>query len=114
MKIFIHQVGFILSIELRKLLYHQICDEFETSYHEIEENLSKYVDILKKIKERGDWTVAMSVQGEDVEDRSLLSLELLEKTNVLNGNIKFTKRNIYKVFTLSKSGEELIKKITSK
>lgn len=100
-----------MSIELRKLLYHQICDEFETSYHEIEKNLSKYIDILKKIKERGDWTVALSVQGEDVEDPSLLSLELLEKTNVLDGNIKFTKRNIYKVFTLSKSGEELIKKI---
>ena len=81
MKIIVHQMGFILSMELRKLLYHQICDEFETSYHEIEKNLSKYVDILKKIKERGDWTVAMSVQGEDVEDPSLLSLELLEKSH---------------------------------
>ena len=105
--------GFVLSMELRKLLYHQICDEFEKSYREIQENLSKYIDVLKKIKERGDWTVAMSVQGEDVEDSSLINLELLEKTKVLDGNVKFTKRNIYKIFTLSKSGEKLIKKINS-
>ncbi len=100
-------------MELRKLLYHQICDDFEKSYHEIQDNLSKYVDILKKIKETGDWTVPMSIQGEDVTDPSLISLELLEKTKVLEGNVKFTKRNIYKVFTLSDNGKELVEKLFS-
>ncbi len=100
-------------MELRKLLYHQICDDFEKSYHEIQDNLSKYVNILKKIKETGDWTVPMSIQGEDVTDPSLISLELLEKTKVLEGNVKFTKRNIYKVFTLSDNGKELVEKLFS-
>ena len=100
-------------MELRKLLYHQICDDFEKSYHEIQDNLSKYVDILKKIKETGDWTVPMSIQGEDVTDPSLISLELLEKTKVLEGNVKFTKRNIYKVLTLSDNGKELVEKLFS-
>jgi len=100
-------------MELRKLLYHQICDDFEKSYHEIQDNLSKYIDILKKIKETGDWTVPMSIQGEDVTDPSLISLELLEKTKVLEGNVKFTKRNIYKVFTLSDNGKDLVGKIFS-
>ncbi len=103
-----------MSMDLRKLLYHQICDEFENNYHEIEGNLSKYVKLLSKINERGDWSVTLSVQGEDVEDSSLISLELLEKAGVLNGRIKYTERNVYKIFTLTDEGKKLIEKIKTK
>lgn len=100
-----------MSMDLRKLLYHQICDDFEKNYHEIERNLSKYVELLSKINERGDWSVTLSVQGEDVEDPSLISIGLLEKAGVLNGRTKYTERNVYKIFTLTDEGKELIDKI---
>ncbi len=100
-----------MSTELKKVLYHQICDDFEKSCRDIDENLPRYLELLSKIHETGDWSETLSVRGEDVKDPSHDSVELLEKAGILEGRIRFTERNMYKIFTLTEEGRNLIDKI---
>jgi len=100
-----------MSTDLKRLLYHQICSEFEKSYNDIDQNLSRYIELLMKTQRYGVWSVTLSVQGEDIRNPELKDLELLEESGLLEGKVKYTHRNIEKAFTLTKIGEELISKV---
>jgi len=100
-----------MSIELKRLLYHHICSEFEKAYNEIDQSLSRYSDLLLKVDNLGLWSITVAVQGEDVRDPTLKDFELLEKSGILEGKVKFTHRNIEKIFALTNTGKELVSKI---
>jgi hypothetical protein len=100
-----------VSTDLKHLLYHQICREFEDSSHAVEENITRYVDLLLKARRLGSLSVALAVLGQDTKDPELKDLDLLEKSGVLEAKIKFTERNVYKIFTVTDRGVELASKI---
>ena len=100
-----------MSTELKHLLYHHICREFEQLSEAIGENISTYAEALLKVSERESRSVMMSFQGTDTTDPALKELDLLEKAGALKSEIKFTERNIYKVFSLSDRGKALVNKL---
>jgi hypothetical protein len=100
-----------VSTDLKHLLYHQICREFEDSSHTVEENLSRYVELLLKARRLGSFSVALAVLGQDTRDPELKDLDLLERAGVLEAKIKFTERNVYKIFSATDRGEELASRI---
>jgi hypothetical protein len=100
-----------MSTELKHLLYHQICREFEELSEAIEKNLSRYAESLFKVSERGSQSVMIAFQGADTADPALKDLDLLEKASVLKSEIKFTERNIYKIFSLTDKGRTLVNKL---
>jgi len=100
-----------MSTELKHLLYHYICREFEQLSEAIGDNISQYVEAMLKVSERGSRSVMMSFQGTDTTDPALKDLDLLEKAGALKSEIKFTERNIYKVFSLSDRGKALVSKL---
>lgn len=98
-------------MELKHLLYHQICREFEEFTEAIEKDLTRYADSLLKVRERGSRSVMIGFQGTDTADPALKDLDLLEKASVLKSEIKFTERNIYKIFSLTDRGRTLVSKL---
>ena len=100
-----------MSADLKRLLYHQICSEFEKSHNDIELKIDRYIELLVKIHRLRLWSVTTTVQGEDIKDPCLEDLQLLERSGTLEGKINYTHRNIEKVFTLTRKGEELINRI---
>jgi microsomal dipeptidase-like Zn-dependent dipeptidase len=100
-----------MSTELKHLLYHQICREFEQLTEAVEENISRYAEALLKVSERGSRSVMMAFQGTDTADPEFKDLDLLEKAGALKSEIKFTERNIYKIFSLSDRGKTLVNKL---
>ena len=100
-----------MSTELKHLLYHQICREFEQFTGAIEENLSRYAEALLNVSKRGSRSVMLVFQGTNTEDPALRDLDLLEKAGTLKSEIKFTERNIYKIFSLSDRGKTLVDKL---
>jgi len=100
-----------MSTELKQLLYHQICADFEKAIHDVEENLPRYRELLLKIHEAGSWSVTVTVQGEDVANATLKEFHLLENAQIVEGRFKFTHRNIAKIFTLAEQGRKLVDKI---
>jgi len=100
-----------VSTDLKHLLYHQICREFEDSSRAVEENLSRYVELLLKARRLQSLSVALAVLGHDTNDPELKDLDLLERAGVLEAKIKFTERNVYKIFTATERGVELASRI---
>ena len=100
-----------MSTELKHLLYHQVCREFEELTEAIEQNLTRYAESLLKVHERGSRSVMIAFQGTDTADPALKDLDLLEKAGVLKGEMKFTERNIYKIFSLTDRGRTLVNKL---
>jgi len=100
-----------MSTELKRLLYHQICCEFEKRYDQIDQNLSRYAELLLKVDRMGVWSVPVAVQGEDVKDPTLQDFEFLEKSQIFEGKVNFTHRNIEKIFALTEIGKELVRKL---
>jgi hypothetical protein len=102
-----------MSTELKHLLYHGICNEFEESLSKIEAGVSRYGKLLLKIQKLGAWSAAIVVEGEDTKDQTINDLVLLEKSGILESKMKFTHRNIYRVFALTERGKNLVKKLES-
>lgn len=100
-----------MSTELKHLLYHRICDDFEESLRLIEDNLSRFVELLLKVDEHQSWPIVMAVQGQDTKDATLKDFDLLESAGLLESQTKFTHRNVDKVFVLSEKGKKVISKI---
>jgi microsomal dipeptidase-like Zn-dependent dipeptidase len=100
-----------MSTELKHLLYHHICREFEELSEAIGENISTYAETLLKVSERESRSVMMSFQGTDTTDPALKDLDLLEKAGALKSEMKFTEHNIYRIFTLSERGKALVNKL---
>ena len=100
-----------MSTELKHLLYHQICREFEQLTEAVEENISRYAEALLNVSERGSRSVMLVFQGTSTADPALSDLDLLEKAGALKSELKFTERNIYRVFSLSDRGKTLVNKL---
>jgi hypothetical protein len=100
-----------VSTELKHLLYHQICHEFEDATREIEENLRRYVELLLKVQQSQTWHITIAVQGQDTKDPSLKDFDSLEKAGLVESHLNFTHRNIERSFVLSEKGKKVVDKI---
>jgi DNA-binding PadR family transcriptional regulator len=99
-----------VSAELKHVLYHRICDDFERALQQVEENVSRYAELLAKVHEHKSWPIVIAVQGEDTKDPTLKDFDLLESAGLLESETKFTHRNIDKTFRLSEKGRKLVEK----
>ena len=100
-----------MSKELKKLLKQEIKKEFARTLLETEKMVPRYIQYLKKVYRRGDWTIAITIEGEDTKDPSLTHFDMLERIGLLNSKDEYSHRNSYKKYKLSKRGKNLIEKI---
>jgi hypothetical protein len=88
-------------------------EDYESEELEIEKSLTRFKSLLFKIARAKKWDLAIWVEGTAVSDAEKVEkdLNLLERGNLVKGKMKFTERNAYREYQLTKKGNELLKKL---
>jgi hypothetical protein len=88
-------------------------EDYESEELEIEKSLTRFKSLLFEIARAKKWDLAIWVEGTAVSDAEKVEkdLNLLERGNLVKGKMKFTERNAYREYQLTKKGNELLKKL---
>ena len=90
-------------------------EDYASEELEIEKSLTRFKSLLFEIARAKKWDLAIWVEGTAVSDAEKVEkdLNLLERGNLVKGKMKFTERNAYREYQLTKKGNELLKKLQS-
>jgi hypothetical protein len=102
-----------LSSDLKTVLDKVIEEDYERKELDIEKGLERFKFLLREIARAKKWDLAIWVEGTKVKgaEKYEKDLNLLERGNIVKGKIKFTERNAYREYQLTKKGFELVKKL---
>ena len=103
------------SSDLLMILTQVAKEDYANEELEIEKNLERFKSLLFEIARAKKWDLAIWVEGTAVSDAEKIenNLNLLERGNLVKGKTKFTERNTYREYQLTKKGTELLKKLQS-
>jgi hypothetical protein len=101
------------SSDLKAILKQVAEEDYENKELEIEKNLSSFKSLLLEIAKAKKWDLAIWVEGTDVQyaEKYEKDLNLLERGNLVKGKLKYTERNAYREYQLTKKGSELARKL---
>jgi hypothetical protein len=102
-----------MASNLKGILNKVAEEDYASEEVEIEKNLSLFKSLLLEIAKAKTWDLAIWVEGTDVKNAEKYekNLNLLERGNLVKGKLKFTERNAYREYQLTKKGFELAKKL---
>jgi hypothetical protein len=102
-----------MSSNLKGILNKVAEEDYTSEEVEIEKNFSLFKSLLLEIAKAKTWDLAIWVEGTDVKnaEKYETNLNLLERGNLVKGKLKFTERNAYREYQLTKKGFELVKKL---
>jgi hypothetical protein len=101
------------SSELKAILNQVAEEDYASEELKIEKSLLRFNSLLLEIAKAKKWDLAIWVEGTDVkyaEDYEK-DLNLLERGNLIKGKLKYTERNAYREYQLTKKGAELVAKL---
>jgi len=101
------------SSELKTILNQVAEEDYASEELEIEKNLLRFKSFLLEIAKAKKWDLAIWVEGTDVKyaEKYEKDLNLLERGNLVKGQLKYTDRNAYREYQLTKKGSELVEKL---
>jgi hypothetical protein len=102
-----------MSSYLKAVLDNVVEEDYERKELEIEKGLERFKFLLREIAKAKKWDLAIWVEGANVKgvEKYEKDLNLLERGNIVKGKMKFTERNAYREYRLTKKGSELVKKL---
>jgi predicted transcriptional regulator with HTH domain len=102
-----------MSSELKIILDKVIEEDYRRKELEIEKRFEQFKSLLREIARAKKWDLAIWVEGSRVKDveKYERDLSLLERGNIVKGKMKFTDRNAYREYQLTKKGSDLVKKL---
>ena len=103
----------VLSSELKGVVKKVVEEDFEAELSEFDRDLPHLKSILFEIARVGKWDLAIWVEGtrvKELEDTER-DLGLLERGNLVKGKLKYTERNAYREYQLTRKGTELVEKL---
>ena len=106
--------GAVMSSDLKSILKSAVEEDYRRKVKDIEERLERYGFLILKIEKLKKLDLAVFVEGEETHSEHEKDLSLLEKGNLVEGQMKYTERNAYLEYTLTKKGVELAKKLSKK
>lgn len=103
----------MMSSELKVVLQKVAEEDFETEETKIEQELQGYKSLILEIAKAKKWDIPVWVEGSELKDLKKYEkdLNLLERSNLIRGQMKYTDRNAYRQYELTKKGLELAKKL---
>lgn len=99
------------SSDLRAILKKVAEEDYKSENAEIEEGLERYKSLILKIANVKKFDLAIWVEGSEMHLKYEKDLNLLERGNLVKGQIRYTERNAYREYKLTKKGTELVKKL---
>jgi hypothetical protein len=102
-----------MSSELKIILDNVIEEDYHRKELEIEKRFEQFKSLLREIARAKKWDLAIWVEGSGVKgvEKYERDLNLLERGNIVKGKMKFTERNAYREYQLTKKGSDLVKKL---
>lgn len=102
-----------MSSELKARLSKVVEEGYQHEKTAIEENMPKYKTFLLKIANQKKLDVLIWMEGTDQRnlDESEKNFSVLERANLIIGETKYTHRNVYRQYELTKIGAEIAEKI---
>jgi hypothetical protein len=106
-------VAMKMSSELKIILDKVIEEDYHRKELEIEKRFEEFKSLLQEIARAKKWDLAIWVEGSRVKGAQKYEedLNLLEIGNIVKGKMKFTERNAYREYQLTRKGSELVKKL---
>jgi hypothetical protein len=102
-----------MSLDLITILNKVVEEDYKRKELEIEKGLERFKSLLQEIAKAKKWDLTIWVEGTNVKGVKEYEkdLNLLERGNIIKGEMKFTERNAYREYQLTKKGSELVKKL---
>ena len=102
-----------MSSDLKDILNQVVEEDYAMKELEIEKGLSRFKSLLLEIARAQKWDLAIWVEGTGVTETETYEedLNFLERGNLVKGKLKFTERNAYREYQLTKKGSDLVKKM---
>ena len=102
-----------MSLDLKTILDKVVEEDCKQKEEKIEKRLENFKVLLRDIAKAKKWDLAIWVEGSSVRgiEEYEKDLNLLERGNLVKGKMKFTERNAYREYQLTKKGSELLEKL---
>jgi hypothetical protein len=102
-----------MSLDLKNILDKVVEEDYKQKEEKIEKRLENFKVLLRDIAKAKKWDLAIWVEGSNVNgiEEYEKDLNLLERGNLVKGKMKFTERNAYREYQLTKKGSELLEKL---
>jgi hypothetical protein len=102
-----------MSLDLKTILDTVVEEDYKQKEEKIEKRLENFKVLLRDIAKAKKWDLAIWVEGSNVKgiEEYEKDLNLLERGNLVKGKMRFTERNAYREYQLTKKGSELIEKL---
>jgi hypothetical protein len=102
-----------MSLDLKTILDKVVEEDYKQKEEKIEKRLENFKVLLRDIAKAKKWDLAIWVEGSSVNgiEEYEKDLNLLERGNLVKGKMKFTERNAYREYQLTKKGSELLEKL---
>jgi hypothetical protein len=104
-----------MSSDLKDILNQVVEEDYAKEELKVEKGLLRFKSLLLEIAKAQNWDLAIWVEGTCVTEAKNYEQDLnfLERGNLVKGKLKFTERNAYREYQLTKKGSELVKKLQS-
>jgi DNA-binding HxlR family transcriptional regulator len=102
-----------MSVDLKRMLQKVAEEDYQSENVQIEERLDRYKSLILRIAKAKKWDFPVWVEGSEThltEDES--DLNMLERSNLIKGQIRYTERNAYREYSLTKKGADLAKRLS--
>jgi hypothetical protein len=102
-----------MSSDLKIILDKVVEEDYHQKELEIKNRFESFKSLLLEIAKAKKWDLAIWVEGSKVKsvEEYEEDLNLLERGNLVKEKMKFTERNAYREYQLTKKGSELVKKL---
>jgi hypothetical protein len=100
------------SSELMAILQKQVEDDYKKELAEIDKGIDRFKSLLLRIAKVKKWDLTLWSEGFSTHFQQYeRDFTLLEKSNLIKGKTKYTERNKYREYQLTKKGRELVEKL---
>ncbi len=107
-------VGDHMSSELKNMLTKVAQEDCERAEEALQAGMGRFESLLLKIAQSKKLDVLIWFEGTTQEElnRDEADLSMLERANLIKGQIKYTHRNAYRQYELTKKGAELAERLS--
>jgi hypothetical protein len=102
-----------MSSDLKIVLSKVVEEDYKRREFEVEKGLERFKNLLCEIARAKKWDLVIWVEGSDVKGvrKFEKDLNLLERGNLITDKLKFTERNAYREYQLTKKGSDFVRKL---
>jgi hypothetical protein len=107
-------VGVCMSSELKTMLNEVAVEDNKLKESEFEEGINRYKSLPLKMAKEKKLDIIISFEGTQQRDlnKNERDLNVLERAHLVEGQAKYTHRNVYRQYELTLKGAELVEKLS--